>query len=143
MANEARVTCSLQIRGGNTDYLSRPTSFQANVSSPITGPTPGIVNATQTGTIVSLALLTTPGLCRIQNLDLVNSVEMGVFDPDTNEFYPLLEFLPGESYPLRLSQFLGQELGTATTGTSSVGADQLMLRGIGGTVETLVEAFNK
>ena len=144
MANEATIRGSLAIRAGQTDYQSRPSSFNANVTTPVLGPTPGLVVATAFGVAVNLSLLTTPGLCRIQNLDASNAVELGAYDPDTNEFYPILELLAGESYPLRLSRFLGSEFGTGTTGTTASGSGvQLMLRGLGGTVDCLVEAFSK
>ncbi len=143
MSNEARVVSSITIRGPeNLQYQSVPTAFQATVSI-AKGPTPGLVVATQLGVVADLSLLTTPGLCFIANPDDTYPLEIGVYDPDANEFYPMLELLAGEQIAVRLSQFLGQEMGTASAGTGSTGSGvKLMLRGVGGTVNARVEAFN-
>lgn len=149
MANEAKLQLSLQITypASGTPQLSygptRPGAFFATVSTAI-GPTPGAISASAAGTIVNLSALPTPGLCLIRNYDPTNILEVGVYDPDTNEFYPMLEIYPFEAWPMRLSQFLGQEMGTASPGTGSTGSGvQLMVRGVGGAVECSVEAFNK
>ncbi len=103
------------------------------------------MSASQSGSLVSLSLLTTPGLCFVKNLDTTGLLvlELGVYDPDTNEFYPMLEFYSGEGLPLRLSQFLGQEMGTSSPGTGSTGSGiQLMVRGVGGACPCIIDAFN-
>ena len=146
MANEVRVQSSLTIKGGNAgnlSYQSQPTSYNGNISAG-DGPTPGVVTASQSGTVVNISAVGTPGYCRMMNLDASNNVEVGVYDPDTNEFYPLLEFPPGLSLVLYLSQFLGSEFGTAGTGTGTSGSGvQLMVKGVGGTCLFIVEAFTR
>lgn len=144
MADEARVTSSLNIlkRSGSTvvmDYQSRPGAFTADVTG-TKGPSPGAITALSTGSDVDLSQLTTPGLCRIMNLDDEVVIEYGISDGSV--FHPLGEVLPGESYVLRLSRNLGEEHdqpGTGTTGT----VNQLMVRGVGADAVALVEAFEK
>src|SRR6185436_9880011 len=148
MSNEARINSSLQIRivsGTVTelDYQSRPNSFNGDVSV-ANGPTPGGITASLLGTVVDLSQLASPGYCWIANMDPTNYVEVGVYDPDANEFYPMLEILPGQSYPLLLSRFLGQEFGTSLPGTSAVGTGiQLMIKAVGGACNVRVDAFDR
>jgi hypothetical protein len=104
MSNEARVNSELSIRSGNVDYTSQPASFTADITN-VRGPSPGLVSAATAGTSVDLSALTTPALCRIQNLDSTNYVEFGVYSGAT--FYELGEILAGESYTIRLSRNLG------------------------------------
>jgi len=103
MADEIRIQSTLTIEKGNLNYSSRPTLFQADVSAAApTGPSPGSLLAATAGTDVSLTQLTTPGVCRISNLDTDNFVEYGIWDSST--FHELGEILPGEFYVLRLSR---------------------------------------
>lgn len=139
MANEAQIRTSLQITIGNTEYRNQPTAFVADVSVG-KGPTPGAFTATTAGTDTDLSELTVPGLCRIQNLDTTNFVEVGIWDGTT--FYPMLDLLAGESYVLRLSANLSQEF---VTGTGTVGAsiNTLRFKADTASVIVLVEAFEK
>jgi hypothetical protein len=136
MANEIRVQVSLQISQGNNSYQSKPTSFQANMAG-IIGPTPGAITVSKVGTIVNLSQIVVPGgVCLIQNLDPVAYLEYGVYVPGLTDFLPLGEILAGEIYLLRLSRWLGQELGTGS-GTHEVGSGlTLQLKAID--VESLV-----
>lgn len=139
MASEATIRSSLQIKADNIQYFSRPTAFKADVAGRA-GPTPGLVVATVAGTDVSFALLTNKGLCRIQNLDLNNSVRVGVWEPDTNKFYPFMRLLPGESYVFRLAPDFGAEY----SGTGSAVADSnntLRVKASNAACDVLVEAF--
>lgn len=126
MANEATITSSLQIKSPGTggrnalDYQSRPSTFRANVTTP-RGPTPGLVQALITGTDVSFAALTTPGLMRIANLDPTNFVRWGIYEPSINRFIPVGRLKPLESYVFRLDGTFGNEYG-AGTGTTGSGA---------------------
>jgi len=148
MSSEATISSSLTITVGNYRYQSLPGSFAADVSAAgAAGPTPGSVLASLTGTTVSLANITNKGgLCRIQNTDLTNFIEVGVYDTSLTEFIPILELLPGESFIMRLSRFIGQHAGA---GTGTTGSDvSLVIRvdptqATGTTALALVEAFNK
>lgn len=123
MANEATISVGLQVVKGNLNYLSQPQSFQANIETG-KGPSPGAITASIEGTIVDLSQLARPGLCWIGNLDDTNFVTIAVYDGAN--WFPLLELLPGEFYPLRLSRYLNEEFVGTGTGTSS-DANQLMI----------------
>ncbi len=139
MSNEIRVRVSLSVRNGETDYQSRPTSFTADQAGE-GGPTPGQITATVSGTLVSFSELTLAGVCRIQNLDSVNFVTYGIWDATLAQFFPLGEALPGETWPIRLSRYLGQEL--VGTGTSdSADSSGLYFKADYASCKVLVEAF--
>ncbi len=90
------------------------------------GPTPGSFDASVDGTDVSLSELTTFGLCRIINYDTSNFVDVGIWDPETVKFYPIVRLLAGEFFVMRLSPDLQEEF--AGTGTGTTGADTNRLR---------------
>lgn len=152
MADEARIISSLQIQKRATDgtiildYLSRPGAFTADVAG-TKGPVPGAIKVSRNGTTVTFSELTTPGLCRLMNLDSTYMVEWGVWNPQNTEFYPVGEILPGESYVFRLSRNLREEYtspGTGT-GTGAAGSAEFRLKaewaaGTGG-VNVAIEAF--
>lgn len=142
MSNEARVTSSLSITKGSLTYRSAPTGFSADVSA-ANGPTPGVVSCSVTGTDLDFSRLARPALCWLQNLDDVNYVTVGVYEPGTGVFYPLLELLPGESYVIRLSRSVGeQQQGTVTgTGTDAVN-NAVRVRASGAACNVRVEAFD-
>lgn len=142
MANEARVNSGLQITLGELQYRSNPTAFLADVSGS-GGPTPGTITVTNAGTDVDLSEITTPGLCRIQNLSSDYEVEVGVWNADQSEFYPLLALLPGETFVMRLSASLNQEYESTGTGTSAE-LNTLRIKVLTGeTAKVLVEAFDR
>lgn len=141
MADEATLTVSLRIAKGNLIYQSFPQAFTADMTG-TKGPTPGAITATTVGTLVDLSQLTQPGLCRLMNLDASNYVTVGMYDPQTLKFYPLLELLPGETFPLRLSRDLAEEYGTSPgTGTTGQANNRLMVRANAASCVVLVEAF--
>lgn len=144
MADEARINSSLQIRisNGDTvllDYTSRPNSFTADVSG-TKGPSPGAFSVPVTGKIINLEELVQPGLYRISNLDATNFFEYGIYDPQTDLFYPWGECLPGESYIGRFSRNIMEEYlstGTGTTGSTN----RIFLKANTAAVVALLEAF--
>jgi len=143
MANEATVRCSLNIRKGHLNYESRPSEFRATVSG-TKGPSPAAITITQTGTDVDLSQLEDPGLCRLMNLDTINYVEYGIWDPETERFYPLGEILPGEFYVLRLSRMVGFEVATGTgTADAGGGTNRLRIRANVASCIVSVEAFER
>lgn len=139
MANEAQITAALTIVKGNVQYASRPSAFVASVSG-AKGPTPGSFSASIAGTDVDLSNLTSPGLCRIANQDDTYSVDVGIYDPETARFYPLIRLLPGEFYVIRLSPNVQEEYGT---GTGTLGADtnRMRVKAITAAAQVSVEAF--
>ena len=138
MADEIVVTGNLRIAKGNLLYISQPTSFRADMDGE-KGPTPGQITALTTGTVINLSQLSTPGLARIMNLDDTNYVTIGV--SDGSDFFPVLEMLPGETFPVRLSRYVNLEFDQTGTGTS---ADVNRLVAIANTAacEILIEAFD-
>lgn len=136
MANEANINASLNIKIGNNQYRSVPTSFKADVADG-KGPSPGAVTCdVLPGTNIDLSELVQPALCRLMNIDDTNFVTVGVYDGTS--FYPLLDLLPGETYIVRLSRYINQEF--VGTGTN---ADANNLRIVADTAacDVLVEAF--
>lgn len=147
MSNEITVRSSLQVAKGTLAYQSQPTGFQATMVGS-KGPSPGLVLALRTHTNVDLSNLSTPAWCRFMNIDpttSANYVEIGLYDADVPlTFYPLLELLPGETVAVRLSRFLSQNLvGGTGTGLAAGTALRLAVKGVGGIVPVLVEAFDK
>jgi len=141
MANEATIRASLAISKGAIEYVSRPSQFTATVTG-THGPAPGAFLVTTAGIDVDLSEFTQPGLCRIQNLDSTNFVTYGIWDPESVLFYPFGELLAEESYILRLSRYLDQEIGTGTgTGTSGPDTNKWRFKADTASVVVLVEAF--
>lgn len=139
MANEITVLSGVTITKDPLRYISQPNSFQADMTG-CKGPTPGAVTVAVLGTTISLAQLTTPGICVFKNLDDTNYVTYGIWDPETETFYPLGEILPGEVYVLRLSRSISAEYGTGT-GTLVPDTNNLMFRADTAAVVVSVEAF--
>lgn len=137
MANEITVNCGLNIKNGSLDYAARPNSFRADMST-IGGPTPGTIAVPVTGVQIDLSGLSTPGICRIQNLDTTNYVTVGIYDGVS--YFPLMELLAGESFIIRLYRHLGDEF--VGTGTPS-DVNQLYAMADTAECKLLVEAFEK
>lgn len=140
MTREIRFNYGLQIDKDNLHYRPAAIQFSADMDT-ASGPTPGVITATTHGTTVSFAGITTPGVCTITNLDATNYVEVGIWDGAS--FFPLMEVLPGESWPLRLSRFLGSEYGTSTPGTATQTGNVLRVRAHLASCKVVVSAFNK
>lgn len=146
MANEATVNNGFSISKAsvNLHYDAQPKSFRATVNGS-KGPTPGSVVATYLGTNVDLSGLDSPGgLARLMNKGTTGFVTVGIWDGF--EFYPLLDMLPGETYTVRLSRFIGQTFGTGDvgTGTYDTTAYSLRVKSVGvAESEVLVEAFDR
>lgn len=147
MAGEIQVSAGLTIRqldaSGNIllQYTSLPAAFLADMTG-AKGPVPGAFTAATTGTDVDLSELTTPGVCIIKNFDDTNYVTYGMWDPESNLFYPLGEVQPGEAWPLRLSRFISQEYGTGTgTGTAGPSTNKLRIIANAAACNVSVEAF--
>ncbi len=142
MAGELQITCSMRGTVGSIQIRSpEPSRFLANLSL-VNGPTPGAFPVSVSGTDIDLSLLTTPGICFIQNLDATNFVTLGSYDPDTDSFVPICEYLPGEVWPMRLSRSVVRE--STGTGTQAGGYNSvLQLRANTATVWVRVDAYEK
>src|ERR1017187_871711 len=130
MSNEAQIQLSLNITksvGGNLNYRSYPTMFNADVNGAM-GPTPGAIEVTTAGVDINFSQIATyPGLCLITNQDDLNWVSYGIYDPTISRYFPLGEVLPGEFFLLRLSRELG-EIFAPGTGTGTGGPSNNTLR---------------
>ncbi len=160
MANEARIQAGLQIRGPlSQQYQSAPAIFTADVHL-AGGPTPGEFLASKSGTDVNLSALTQPGWCWLFNLGVdasgndlagtagdefnwTNYVEYGLKDHTTGNFYPLGELLPGEATVVRLSRFIGLEIGTGAGTTPGADAVKMQVKSIGTASKVIVNAFER
>lgn len=139
MSNEATVSSGLVINKNSLQYQSRPASHRVDVTG-TKGPTPGALAVAVTGVNVDLSQLTTPGLCRITNLESSGGNYVMVGKYDGTSFHPLMEVGPGESYVIKLYRYLSAEwVGTGTP------ADVNTMRLMADTaaVNVLVEAFEK
>ena len=139
MANEASVQSGFSIvkKSGSITQINHrtlPASFRVTVTG-TKGPTPGAIEVTTSGAEVDLSELTTPGLCRLMNMDDTNFVTYGILDVDGNTFHGFGELGPGESYVFKLSRDIGLGLGTAY--------ESLFLVADTATCDVLVEAFEK
>lgn len=142
MASEIRVQVSLQIRKGSLDYQSRPTSFIATFAG-TKGPTPGAITVTKAGTDVSLAQLNTyGGMIWFQNRDPSNAVHLGAWDQVSSRFYPLFKLLPGETYLMRLSDLLEDEIGTGSGTAEANDSARLRLKAENASCTVIVHAFD-
>src|SRR4051812_30741245 len=117
MADEATVYSSLQINKDNLQYRSGITAFRATVTGTF-GPAAGTIRVTTNGVDVPLTGITTPGLCEVTNLDTVNSVVLGRYDPTNTRFYPFMEVGPGKNYVFMMATAILDEYEGTGTGTS-------------------------
>jgi len=129
MANEGSLSYQLNLKKGNLSYSNRK-SFRFTVTGTL-GPLPGGLTIPKTGRIVDFqGFIVEPGACEVANFDETYSFEVGIYDLQTNVFYPLMEVGPGESYPLTLSRNLLEQYNDTGTATSAP-ENKLMLKGIG------------
>lgn len=141
----AQIRSSMVLRNGNLNYSSSPGGGFNGTISTQSGPSPGAFTATLVGTDANLSALSKMGgYAYLGNYDLVNYVTVGIYDPVTHHFYPILELQPGEFYVMRLSRWLGEELGSgAGSGTDVVGMGAtLRFKANGASCQVLLEAFN-
>lgn len=145
MANEIQFRSSLRVTNGNRDYRSNPTSFTRDqVTSSPAGETPGEIAVTTTGVNVDLSHLAEAGVCWMHNVDDTNFVTVGIYDPDTLVFYPMLEIGPGECYPVVLSRRIGRQYPGAGTSTSGGGSNPTFrMRADTASCKVVVHAFDR
>lgn len=130
----------LQVIKGSLRYQSPQAAFTANVTA-TNGPTPSAVTIPVNGADINLSQLTAMGgLCFIMNLSSTNTVMVGIKDTLTGVFYPLMDLLPGESYPMRLSHDLQKQ--EAGTGTFSGATARLHIKAVGAPCVVIIDAFD-
>lgn len=149
MADEIQIQIGMTIVKDNVRLFQNAlNAFTADMNGKF-GPTPGAVVATTSGTDVDLSFLTVPGWAFITNIDPIeadggNPVDIGIWDPDTDKFYPFARLKPQQAFPMPLSPFLSMEFGEgSSTGTGTTGAsvNTLRVRGLRRSVNVVIEAF--
>ena len=152
MADEVTITAGLQVvkRNSNNDVLiqfqGQPQSYRGDLTGAF-GPVGGAVLAHFTGTIIDLSSLTTPGYYHISSQDDSadaddNYIEYGLYDAQTDVFYPWGELAPGEPASGKFSRNFLEEYtstGSATTGPTN----KLMVKSSSGSRKCLVQVFEK
>ena len=141
MSNEIRINSTLTVQKDNLKYQSTIRGFTADMTGQ-KGPTPGAIAVSVSGTDVDLSQLTTPGVCEISNIGETYQFDVGVYEPATGIYYPLLEVLPGESYIIRLSRHVQEQYEGSIEGTSSATPNNTVrLRSFGGAGVAFIGAF--
>lgn len=158
MSNEVTVSHSLSIRKMDADGLTEliRKSYQSSYVDSMAGqagPTPGVVTAAlkgSGGTQVSFAQLTRPNWCWLEHLGRADGsasvvgdyVDVGMYDPSTHKFYPLMELRPGMRFPVPLSRNIQETFLGPGTGSAGFGeAARLMLVSYVATQRVSVEAY--
>ena len=125
MSNEISIRASINLRSStqpNNNYRTTPGAYVADFNGSA-GPTPGTFLVSPTGTDVLLSLLNTlGGFIEVWNVDPVNPVHYGIYDPNSNRFFPLFMLNAGEgAMPGRISTMFGNDYMTGT-GSTPVGS---------------------
>ncbi len=139
MSNEAQLSISFRINNANLKYNPQAVTFAEDVAG-TKGPSPGALTATLAGIDVDLSELALPGLCMIRNLDSANFVTVGLKDSVTHVFYPWMEIRAGKSWPVPLSRYLLQGMGTGT-GTADIANATVHIKSDTADVNISFEAF--
>lgn len=141
MADEITIRSNMQIVKAGLNYQNKGGDFTKDLTNP-KGPSPGGFEASVTGTLVDITALESYGACIIKNYDATNKVEFGLYVSAV--FYPLTEIGPSEEYIYYFSENLGEQYGTAGTGTTGPAIlDFLMIRAITASCNVSVEAFER
>ena len=120
MADEIRVQISLSAVKGNFKYQNTATAFLATMANSPRGVTPGQVRVTHDGVDVSLSGVARPGWSIWRNIEdgTTNYIQIGVWNPDQSEFYPVLRLYPGEHAALPLDPEINEEYAGTGSGTT-------------------------
>lgn len=142
MSQEINVNCSLNIRKQDANSLALiAKAYQAGFRDDMSGqrgPTPGVLTANVQGTggtQVSFAQLTAPKWCWVSHLGRTDGslsqdgdyVEIGMYDPATHKYMPMLELEAGMQIPLPLSRNLQETYVGPGTGTAAGGENARLL----------------
>lgn len=146
MSREVQASARLSIRdaGQRIDWKTPQRSFSFDLADTY-GPTPGVILATVHGTDVDLSAIDVLGWCFFHNLDEVNYVQVGIWDPSAPRFHPFMRLPPTFAWPVLLDEFLQWEFGSGPgTGTGTLGAEdkRLRVRAYNQSCRVRVEAWN-
>jgi hypothetical protein len=145
MSNEVTTRVGLTVRKSSgaialVDY-NRSASYQSDMAG-AKGPTVGALTITTAGEAISLAEVTDPGWCWLHNQSALYRISIGIREPDTDSYYPMLDLLPGMRLPVYLSTDLTEQYEGSGTGTG-VANNQLWAKAHGGSADLLVELFER
>ena len=140
MSNEITISGGVTIKKDNL-FRNYPITYRADMTGML-GPTPGAFNVGTGGVIVDLSRLTTPGLCIITNYDDDNYVTAGIYDPQTDIFYPYMEIPAGQSQPFFMAREILEEYTSTGTGTTGP-TNQFMIKANTGICAVSVDAYDK
>lgn len=147
MADEVQIRQQVFIKSGNLDHQPRQREWKADMTG-AKGPTPGAITATYDGTDIDLSQLTDPGWIDIYNQEPEDggiTVSWGVYDPETDRYYPVGKIAPGQGTGmLHLDELLQFEFDPATgTGTGNP-TNRLRIKAKDGDeANILVQAFER
>jgi hypothetical protein len=128
-------------------------TFKDNIEGDVAaGGTPGAVLVATLGTDLDFSQLTDPGWHTIKNIEPTggSEIEIGVYDPETDRYYPFWKIKPGQVWGPELfndsfqwETYPAYPQGTGT-GTGTGGAtNRLRLRAKSHACYALVEAFER
>lgn len=142
MASVIQLTWSLTVMRDNF-VIGRPNrSFTIPPIGTANGPVPGAILVPTHGVDVDLGQLGLVGMAEIANYDPTNYFMVGIRDPSSNKFYPMLEIGPLQSFPVPLSRKI--ETDFFNTGTGSVGEiNFLHLKAVGAACQGYVGAYER
>lgn len=143
MADEIQINTQISITKGNLQFKQYPNSYRMDMADDGSGPAVGALTIDTVGVDIDLSQLTDPGLCIIENQDTTNYVDIGIYDPETERFYPLLKLLPGTYQVIYLSDYFGYEWIGTGTGTDTGPTNTLRGKANTASCKVLFKVFNK
>ena len=148
MSNEATIQVSIRIyKTDTTDPTivlldeNRSAGYSLDVEGS-KGPTPGSFTIPTAGVSIDLSELVNHGLVWIHNQSPTYKVAIGIKDPDSGNFFPMLEFLPGMRLPLYLSEDVGEQYSGSGTATGTAN-NTLFAKAFGGPATLQVLAYER
>lgn len=134
MAGESTIQAAMRINKMSSQLTLMDENYSAGYSVDVSGtfgPVPGAVTVPTEGVAITMPGVTAPGWCWLHNTSAEYTVRIGMREPDTGTFYPLLRLLPNMRYPIYLDDTVGQEYTGTGTGTGASNA-QLWAHAISG-----------
>lgn len=136
MSAEITVSHTLTVQKKDSTGLiqlvnfNRSEGFRADLAGS-SGPYVGSVNVRPDKSLIDLSAAGGGGgVIWVKNQSGTATIQLGLYDVSTNTFDPVMDFLPGECWPFRVSRDIGREEIPGTgTGGSTGNKTQLALKG--------------
>jgi hypothetical protein len=126
VAGEITIRQFIRVAKNNLIYNPPQAQFTADMAGEF-GQAPGAIVATYDGTDVDLSAFIDPGWVHIYNQEPNGgaTASIGIADPETDRYYPLIKLAPGKHVIFELDELAGSEFypdtGTGTGhGTNSL-----------------------